>query len=222
MRLEQQNLLPISDRAPMTDYVLDIRRENYQIVAPLQPWGLWQTDASIEVEIGSGNGHFIIQKALANPETLFVAVEISPKRIGKIYEKAAKRGIQNLKLVCADALAVFAHYVPKARLEAVYINFPDPWPKSRHSKKRVGHERLFADILKATRQRGHFYFVSDVDWYAKEVAATLTTDTRYRRMFETPIVTTMSCYPQSSYEVKWRALGRPIYYQHYCIEKTDD
>jgi tRNA (guanine-N7-)-methyltransferase len=91
--------------------------------------------APIEVEYCTGNGAWIIEKALANPDRNWVAVEVQFERVRKIWSKMCNEKITNLFIVCGEALTYTRFYVPSHSFSAAYINFPDPWPKEKHAKK---------------------------------------------------------------------------------------
>ena len=100
---------------------------------------------SVEIEIGCGNGHFLAEYAARNPQKHLVGVEIKKKRCLKAEEKARKRGLANVTIVRGSA----EHYLsglPRQTVDAFHIYFPDPWPKSRHRKRRfMSRENL--DLL---------------------------------------------------------------------------
>ncbi len=88
-----------------------------------------------EVEIGCGNGHFLVSYAPGRPQTLLIGIDIKAKRCRKAREKAEKRGLANIAIVHATA-EQFLPDLPPGSARAFHIYFPDPWPKSRHRKRR--------------------------------------------------------------------------------------
>jgi tRNA (guanine-N7-)-methyltransferase len=119
----------------------------------------------LEVEIGCGNGHFLSEYAAGRPEVLLVGIDIKQKRCVKAREKMEKRGFRNVSIVQGAAEAFLQELSPVS-VDAFHIYFPDPWPKSRHRKRRfftmenlqVMHDRL--------RKGGRLYFGTDFfDYY---------------------------------------------------------
>ena len=92
-------------------------------------------EGSCEVEIGCGNGHFLTSYAPGRLDTLLIGIDIKAKRCRKAREKAEKRGLSNIVIVHAAA-EVFLCDLPPRSVSAFHIYFPDPWPKSRHRKRR--------------------------------------------------------------------------------------
>ena len=108
----------------------------------------------VSIEFCSGNGEWIIQKAQDNPDTNWVAVELQFERVRKIYSKRHNLGINNLLIVCGEALTFARHYVADASVEQAYINFPDPWPKKRHAKHRLIKPPFPKELARIVTYRG--------------------------------------------------------------------
>lgn len=89
----------------------------------------------IFVELCSGNGEWIAEKAKSYPHIQWIAVEKRFDRAKKIWKKASD--LSNLFVILGDGLTFFRSYLPDRSLSKVYINFPDPWPKKKHAKHRL-------------------------------------------------------------------------------------
>lgn len=106
-------------------------------------------DRRLELEIGCGKGAFILELAKRNPETLFVAVEFCREAMLLAVEKIAAQELPNVLFLNADA-AKLAEYFAPSEVDAIYLNFSDPWPKSRHAKRRLtapGFLEVYRTIL---------------------------------------------------------------------------
>ena len=82
-----------------------------------------------------GKGKFIIEKAIQNPNINYIGIEKYDSPLVSAVKKLEELEINNLKLICIDALGieeVFDHEIDK-----IYLNFSDPWPKKRHAKRRL-------------------------------------------------------------------------------------
>ena len=98
---------------------------------------IFDSKKELHIEIGMGKGDFIINKALLNPGINFIGIEKYESVLVRALEKVP-RDVNNLKFMCIDALTIdeyFNHDVDK-----IYLNFSDPWPKKRHSKRRLTSE----------------------------------------------------------------------------------
>ena len=153
---------------------LDLRMENcafYQEKDPVRNCGIWLTAypgfQSIHLEIGCGKGRFTAETARENPEVLFVAIERVQSAMVMAMERVRGEQLQNVVFLDMDAAGlgdIFAH----GEVDRIYINFCDPWPKSRDAKFRLtapAFLRLYADILKT---EGEIWFKTDnlplFDW----------------------------------------------------------
>lgn len=124
------------------------------IDSPEELKGKWREhfgfDGTLEFEIGCGKGKFITEKAAANPQNMYIAVE------GQL--NVLLRGLQKAEAADLSNIAFFCKYVDnlndifeKGELDTIYLNFSDPWPKDRHYKRRLTYrERLetYFDVLK--------------------------------------------------------------------------
>ena len=119
-----------------------INKSSYIIKDPLKNKGKWKeifgNDNPIEIEIGTGKGKFIISKALDNKDVNYIGIEKYDSPLVGATKKLEDVDISNLKLICFDAIKIdelFDHEVSK-----IYLNFSDPWPKKRHTKRRLTSE----------------------------------------------------------------------------------
>lgn len=100
-------------------------------------WGtLFQNNRPIRLEIGSGKGQFICAQAELHPDINFLACEGHSDVYVRICEKIMDRELENIRIIpCWMDRA--AEFFASAELDALYINFCDPWPKKRHIKRRL-------------------------------------------------------------------------------------
>ena len=102
----------------------------------------WFADSPIDrepfvLELGCGHGHFLTAFAAAHPDTRCIGIDVELDRIERAQRKQARARLANLHFVRAEA-GLFLETLPvSARASAIYILFPDPWPKRRHHKNRL-------------------------------------------------------------------------------------
>ncbi len=125
--------------------------------------------APVVMEIGFGNGDNLCHLARVNPDTDFLGVEVHRPGIGSLLLKLDRDGIENVRVICADAALVLATRIPKASLTAVYLLFPDPWPKKRHHKRRLLQHGFVTQIGECLCPGGDLYVATDWQDYAEHV-----------------------------------------------------
>ena len=117
---------------------------------PEELCGEWEkefgNDNPIHIEIGCGKGQFICQMAQKYPEINFVAIEVVKDVMVLAMEKAQPLEVSNLRFIIADA-AHLNEYFSQGEISRIYLNFSDPWKKSRQAKRRLTHKN-FLDIYK--------------------------------------------------------------------------
>ncbi len=108
-------------------------------------WGkVFNNNNPIHLEIGCGKGNFIIGMAKAFPDINFIAIEKFESVLIRALEKIEDEEIQNLKLINADAETLL-NIFELGEVDNIYLNFSDPWPKTRHAKRRLTY-KTFLDI----------------------------------------------------------------------------
>jgi tRNA (guanine-N7-)-methyltransferase len=122
---------------------------------------------TLEVEIGCGNGHFLSAYAGLHPDTLFIGVEIKTKRCLKTEEKVRKRNLANVVVAHANA-EEFIRGIPPSAVDAFHIYFPDPWPKTKHRKRRFLSRENLGVIHACLKPGGRVYVGTDfMDYYVQ-------------------------------------------------------
>jgi tRNA (guanine-N7-)-methyltransferase len=139
----------------------------------LAPERLFARPAALEVEIGSGKGDFILERAAQFPKRNFLAIELSGAVFRLLAVRCVRSGLDNLRPVCADARSVVNLMLPNASVSAFHIYFPDPWPKSRHSKHRLFSPSLVAGLARSLKPGGELHVATDVEWYFERMLSLL-------------------------------------------------
>ncbi|MFC4776865.1 tRNA (guanosine(46)-N7)-methyltransferase TrmB [Paenibacillus sp. GCM10023252] len=124
-------------------------------------------DRPIYVELGMGKGRFISEMSARNPEINFIGVDMYDELIRRASEKARlawqERGFeepQNLALLRANIEGIETMFAP-GELTRIHLNFSDPWPKSKHARRRLTHPRFLAKYMELLNERGEIHFKTD-------------------------------------------------------------
>ena len=129
--------------------------------------------APLYLEIGFGSGAFLADLAARHPEADLIGLEISVPSLRRAADKLAKRNLGNVMLIQADASAALQLVVAPGSLAYVVINFPDPWPKQHHQRRRLINDE-FLCLLASRMHRGAKLDIStDHAAYAEEILARL-------------------------------------------------
>lgn len=144
------------------------RQENLlQSLLPQVAFDLSQPQIMAEsvLEIGFGGGEHLVAQALAAPNTSFLGVEPFLNGVGSCLRHIEESGVKNVRLHRGDARDVIAA-LPEGCLARADILFPDPWPKTRHWKRRLIQPEFVASLAKVVKMGGEVRFATDWTHYA--------------------------------------------------------
>jgi tRNA (guanine-N7-)-methyltransferase len=131
---------------------------------------LFPTAQPVEVELGSGDGSFLVQYANRHLDRNFIGVERLLGRIRKMDRKGRQAGLTNLRGVRIESTYFLKYLLPVHSVSALHIYFPDPWPKRKHRRHRMINEQFVAlgsDVLKPG---GTIYLrTDDADYFEQMV-----------------------------------------------------
>jgi tRNA (guanine-N7-)-methyltransferase len=140
----------------------------------LDPVAVFGRAAPLVLEIGSGMGHATARMAQADPDRDYLAVDVHTPGVANLLALIEERGLANVRVAHGDALDLVRRRLAPGALDAIHAFFPDPWPKSRHRKRRLiqpSHVRLLASRL---APGGTLHCATDSADYASAMLATLT------------------------------------------------
>ena len=151
-------------------YVIEPRRGiGYTTVAEdfrLDPVELFGRRAPLTLEIGSGTGEQIVAAAAAHPNRDYLALEVWVPGIAKLVSKAVEAGVDNIRVLEADAAQALPFLLADASLDEVWTFFPDPWRKARHHKRRLVSDEFAREVARVLRDGGVWRLATDWDNYA--------------------------------------------------------
>ncbi|WP_297297772.1 tRNA (guanosine(46)-N7)-methyltransferase TrmB [uncultured Brachyspira sp.] len=167
-----------------------------------------------ELEIGCGNGKFIVELAMNNKDKYFIGIEYSYKAAKKAVSKAYKRNIKNLTIIFGEANNVIDEYLnEKYYFDKIYLNFPDPWPKKKHAHRRIFTKDFLNKMYPLLKDAGVFYSVTDDDTYALEIMNPIYKEAdNFKNILDSDYVHKLEGYGVTLYEEKMRAIGHNIYF----------
>lgn len=116
----------------------------------------------LNIEIGSGKGKFLTEMAKKYPEKQFIGVEMNVTCAGITAKKIVDEEITNAKLVFANAMDVITNLKDDS-VNTIYLNFSDPWPKKRHTKRRLTSIKFLNEYYRILSPNGRIVFKTDND-----------------------------------------------------------
>lgn len=124
-------------------------------------WRAMKPDAArIRLELGCGKGRFTTETAAAHPEDLYIAVERVPDAMVIAMERCRNRGLTNVFFIDGDAACLSDYFAPD-EVDLIYINFCDPWPSVKHSRRRLTAEGFLRGYRAVLRDGGEIHFKTD-------------------------------------------------------------
>lgn len=137
---------------------------DYVIANPSEHQGKWQevfgNRHPIHMELGTGRGDFIIGMAKQNPDVNFIGIEKYTSVIIDVLEKLLKNPLPNVRLINMDGERIEEVFAAN-ELERIYLNFSDPWPKTRHHKRRLTHANFLSKYKKILQPDGEIHMKTD-------------------------------------------------------------
>ena len=178
------------------------------------PATIFGHDTKVVLEIGFGNGEVLEAMAENNPETGFLGVEVWRPGIGSLLRKAAEKNLSNVRVIREDATEVVRR-LTGASLDEVLILFPDPWPKTRHHKRRLVQIPFAATLADALRSGGLLHLATDWPSYARTMHAAIRDTDRFKDVSENLDGEAPLRLPSSRFERRARARHRRIFHLFY-------
>ena len=144
------------------------------IIGCAEPGEIWPSwgEKPVEVEIGPGHGGFALDHAALHPSLLLVAVETRRSDCELIRERARRRGLGNLEVIHGDARLLLPRMFCEGGLAGAHVQFPDPWWKSRHHKRRMVDAELALLLRRLLQPLAMVDFRTDVPAYFREALQT--------------------------------------------------
>jgi tRNA (guanine-N7-)-methyltransferase len=178
--------------------------------------------APLALEIGFGNGAFLVEQAQQRAERDHVGVELSWTSATHLFRRLDASGLRNVRAVLGDARVTLEHLFAPASLEALFVNHPCPWPKARHEDRRLLDARFLALAAHRMRPGAELLIVTDHDAYAEQVRATLAAQDWFESRHATAEVAEIPDRRPTKYEAKARAQGAAIHYFEWIRVRAPD
>ena len=168
--------------------------------------------SSVTLEIGIGNGDALTTMAAADPDGLYLGIDVHEPGIGRCLNQVHRRHLANVRLIMHDAIEVMQQMLPAACCDRILLFFPDPWPKKRHRKRRIVNT-LFRDLVQRCLKPGKCIHIA-TDWrdYAEVIAEQFLADARFLNRGDASGFAERPDYrPRTHFEQRGRRLGHGVW-----------
>ena len=141
---------------------------------PIDPRAIAPGAAEVWLEIGFGGGEHMAEQAQRRPDVLILGAEPFLNGVASAVRHVDERGLTSVRLLQGDARHLLTA-LPDASLDRVFILFPDPWPKTRHHKRRLIQAQWVAELARVLKPGGVLRFATDwadyADWALRRFLA---------------------------------------------------
>ena len=161
----------------------------------------------LEIDLGCGDGSFLVGLAGHYPERYFLGVERLLGRARRAYRKACRGDLENLKVLRLETSYTLEWLLPDTCASRIHLLFPDPWPKKRHHKRRLVTAEFCAALGRVLEPGGEFLLKTDDTEYFEESMAVLTASPDLE---EIAIEDGTFFYPQTDFERRWLEQSKAI------------
>lgn len=191
------------------DYFRELRRDEI-FPGPERP---------IEVDLGCGDGRFLLEMAARFPERDFLGVERFLGRARKVCRKGGRLGLANLKVLRLESAYTLEWLLPEAAVSRVHLLFPDPWPKKKHHGRRLVTRAFCGGLRRVLVGGGEFLFKTDHGGYFDEAVERVRESGHFA---ERGWPEKGFFYPETDFERQWSEAGRTIHRARFVLLRTDE
>ena len=142
--------------------------------------GVFGNDQPVVMEIGFGNGSLLAGQSLQHPEFNFIGIEVHRPGVGRLLQQLLTQGTVNVRVSDQDAMRLLEQRIPEHSLYAMWLYFPDPWPKKRHHKRRIVNQRCLDLVARALKENGVLHMATDWQDYAEHMQAAISNHGAFR------------------------------------------
>ena len=167
----------------------------------------------LELEIGVGKGTFLMQMARTIPDRSFIGIEWANAYARYAADRFRRHGVDHVRIVHAEALWWLRVHLADNTLDALHVYFPDPWPKTRHHKRRLVQIPFLQQALRVLKPQAPLNIVTDHAEYFAHIRRTLGEFAGFSiKPFESPLRSAdQDVLVGTNFEKKYAAENRPFY-----------
>ena len=177
---------------------------------PLDLGRLFAAEQPLTVEIGFGSGDSLLQMAREQPHNNFLGIDVYRPGIGRLLQGIVEHGLENMRLICHDAAAVFSDNMADESVDRVLMLFPDPWPRKRQHKRRLVQVDFMRLVLKRLRPGGKIHLATDSPPYLEHMIEVMEQMPGCSNCFGKNACWENAERPPTRFELRGRRLGHEV------------
>lgn len=169
--------------------------------------------APVHIEIGSGRGTFLVNRAKLFPDINFLGIEWASRYYRYTVDRIGRWDLKNIRMLRDDAAIFISQFIPDTCVDCFHIYFPDPWPKKKHHKRRFICDKNLGQLLRCLKSAGSIRIVTDHKDYFEQIEKVLAAKSVcLRRIDFLPTAgASIGEWVGSNFERKYLRENRPIY-----------
>lgn len=165
-------------------------------------------DRPLEVDLGCGDGSFLMEMAREFPERDFLGVERLLGRVRKVCKKLTRRNLENVRVLRLESRYTVEWLLPEAAVSRLHLLCPDPWPKLRHNRRRLMQADFFEAVNRSLQPGGEFLFMTDHEEYFQWAREKVVAFGKFE-LLEWDEDTFF--YPKTDFQVQWENEGKSMF-----------
>lgn len=184
---------------------------------------LFGREAERVLEIGFGMGQSLLQQAEHFPQQDFLGVEVHRPGIGSLLAGIENQQLSNVRVICADAVEILRTAIEDSSFDRIQIFFPDPWPKTRHHKRRIIQAEFVSLLVSKLKNNGILHLATDWQDYAEQMLKVLSAENQLTNLAgENQFSPRPAERPLTKFELRGQRLGHGIWDLLFCRNPTID
>ncbi|MFT3992124.1 MAG: tRNA (guanosine(46)-N7)-methyltransferase TrmB [Luteolibacter sp.] len=165
-------------------------------------------DRPLEVDLGCGDGAFLMGMAREFPDRDFLGVERLLGRVRKVCKKLTRQKLDNARVLRLESRYTVEWLLPKQSVSRLHLLCPDPWPKFKHHRRRIVQQEFLEAVYQSLLPGGEFLFMTDheeyFEWAVEKVAA-------FGKFERLEWREDSFFYPKTDFQLQWEAEGKSMH-----------
>lgn len=174
----------------------------------LEPKELCEAGRPLEIDLGCGDGSFLMDLAGKFPERDFLGVERLLGRVRKVCKKIRRRELANARVLRLDSRYVVEWLLPEATVSRLHLLCPDPWPKVKHHRRRLMQLEFLEAVRRALVPGGEFLFMTDHEEYFQWATEKVRQFGKFEQLEWSEDT---FFYPKTDFQRLWESEGKTIW-----------